>query len=147
MFKIRKTDMDPRESRFIIETLNVLKERSTPEGLDWNSFSKDLKSVLDSRFHAEWNVLIGKSVGYAMKARKKSSLVATGPSGEIIICWRSPGFEMEDNDVVKLKASIMVEGKDVLLEGRSGELKRINLISSPSADSPGYTSDTPQGMH
>jgi hypothetical protein len=145
MFKIRKTDMDPRESRFLIDTLNVLKERSAGAQLEWEGFTKDIKTVLDSRFGAEWNVLIGKSVGYSMKAKKKSSLVAAGTDGEIVICWKSPGFEVEDSEVVKIKAALRIQDKDTLLEGRSGELKLITIIFAPSADSIGYTPETTRG--
>ena len=137
--------MEPRESRFVLETLNVLRERYSGDEFNWEKFSNDIKAVLDSRFGTGWNVLIGKSVGYAMKARKKSSFVAIGSGGEIVICWKSPGFEVEDSDIVKMKAAIIVEERDSLL-GDAPSNKRLNVVYQPSPDSTGYTPETPQGM-
>ncbi len=80
-----------------------------------------------------------------MKARKKSSLVAASPDGDVIVCWKSPGFEIEDSDTVKTKAQIMVDERDTLLE--ESEEKRssaLTIIKQPSVDSSEYTTDTPQ---
>lgn len=147
MFKLRRSDMEPRESRFIIEALNVIKERSPVAEFNWASYCADVKAVLDSRFGNEWNVMIGKSVGYAMKARKKSSLVAISSDGDIVVCWKSPGFEIEDSDVVKTKAQIIVEEKDTLLTESAGQSPTLNILKQPAVDAMEYTIDTPQGMY
>ena len=147
MFKLRRSDMEPRESRFIVEALNVIKDRSSGSEFTWDRYCSDVKSVLDSRFGTEWNVMIGKSVGYAMKARKKSSIVAANPDGDVIVCWKSPGFEIEDSDTVKTKAQIIVEERDHLLqEGDDKRSPALNIIKQPAVDSSEYTIDTPQGM-
>jgi len=137
--------MEPRESRFIVEALNVIRERSGSE-YNWDRFCSDVKSVLDSRFGNEWNVMIGKSVGYAMKARKKSSLVAANTDGDVVVCWKSPGFEIEDSDVVKTKAQIIVDERDILLEEEENRrTSAVNMIKQPAVDSSEYTTDTPRG--
>lgn len=147
MFKTRRTDMEPRESRFIVEALNVIRDRYIASEFTWETYCHDVKSVLDSRFGTEWNVMIGKSVGYAMKARKKSSLVAANAEGDVVVCWKSPGFEIEDSDVVKTKAQIMVDERDALLQEASEKRSStLNIVRQPPVDSPQYTTDTPQGM-
>ena len=133
--------MDKKHAGFILEAVTVLKEQDTLN--DTTKFIRDVKHILDSRFKGDWNVLIGKTVGYAMKTRKKASIVLSSDSGLILICWRSPGFEVEDLDTVKMKTSIAVKEKDDLLEA-SIKSKSLNVVSSPTPDSEGYTVDTPK---
>lgn len=148
MFKLRRSDMEPRESRFIIETLNVLKDRASETELKWDAYCMDIKTVLDSRFGSEWNVMIGKSMGYAMKCRKKSSLVASSVNGEVFVCWKSPGFEIEDSDMVRTKAQIIVEERDTLLDNEGSQSHQaLSIIEQPAVDSVDYTTDTPQGTY
>ena len=132
--------MDKNPSRFILDVVNTLRDRE--ERTDWESLILDVKAVLDSRFGGDWNVMIGKTVGYAMKSRKKSSIVLQNPGeAELIVCWRSPGFEVEDLDAVKIKATLTVKGADDLIDGTT-ELRRTNLIQCPSPDATGYSGDT-----
>lgn len=148
MFKLRRSDMDPRESRFIVDTLNVIRERSVTADFKWSAYCSDIKTVLDSRFGGEWNVMIGKSVGFAMKSRKKSSLVAASQNGEVVVCWKSPGFEIEDSDMVKAKAQIIVDERDTLLDaGSDSKTTALNFVQQPAVDSSDYTTDTPQGTY
>ena len=140
MFKIRKSDMDKNPSNFIRDAVNTLRERD--EGSNWESLVSAIKSVLDSRFGGDWNVMIGKTVGYAMKSRKKSSIILhNGSSAEIIVCWKSPGFEVEDLDAVKIKATLTVNDSDPLIDG-AVEPRKTNIIQCPSPDTSGYSIDT-----
>lgn len=140
MFKIKKSDMDAKQARFILDTLAHLSGDDVTS--DWESIAGQLKSILDSRFGGEWNILIGRTVGFSMKTRKKSSIILNNSSGDMVICWKSPGFEVEDSDIVKIKTKIVLEEKDVLLE-KSVNSKKLNIIASPSPESVGYTSETP----
>ena len=137
--------MGARESQFIIDTLNLIHERSGND-FKWEQYTKDIKTVLDSRFGRKWNVLIGKSMGYAMKTKKKSSLIASSSTKETVICWKSPGFEVEDVEVVRIKAELVVGEKDSLLESAGDHNKKLNVIQSPLPDSDWYTAQTPKGI-
>ena len=142
MFKIRKTDMESKYATFIVDSANIIAEKESSK--DREVFLNDLKHILDMRFSGDWNLVIGKSMGYAMKTRKKASVILARGSGEILICWRSPGFEVEDLDVVKIKTRLVLEGKDELLSSQADV--KMNIISAPQADSPGYTIETPLAM-
>jgi hypothetical protein len=123
--------MEKRESQFIVEALNIVKER-TKTNLSWCDIAKDTKQILDSRFGGEWNILTGKSMGYAMKTRKKASLVASSTAGETVVCWKSPGFELEDSNIVKIKAELALSETDPLVAAdRDTKLTRINAIQVP----------------
>ena len=141
MFKIRKTDMDKKHASFIVEAVNVIREQET--STDPARFISDVKHILDSRFKGDWNVFIGKTVGYAMKTRKKASIVLSNNANEILVCWRSPGFEVEDLDTVKIKTNLALNEVDKLIDG-SSRSKALNVIASPNPDSEGYTSETPR---
>lgn len=143
MFKLRKSDMELIHSQFAVDSINILHSRFESDADPWSKFSLTLKNVLDSRFGGEWNILIGKAVGYAMKTRKKSSVVTVGGSGEIVICWRSPGFEVEDVNIVKLKAQFMLDGDELAVVKESAvSSSKLNIIESPLPDSIGYTLET-----
>lgn len=139
MFKIRKTDMTPNHSTFIMDSANIIKERQNSK--DKVIFLSDLKHILDSRFGGDWSVLSGRAVGYVMKTRKKASIILSESGQELLVCWRSPGFEVEDLDVVKIKTSLVLSEVDKLLNSQSGS--KLKVIRSPTVDSPVYTSDTP----
>ena len=132
--------MDKRESNFILEAVNVLSSRNDDRG--WEGLITDAKRVLDARFGPEWNILVGKSVGYSMKTKKKSSVILASSTGEVMLCWKSPGFEVEDAHIVKIKAGITIAEKDSLLEESNEKKGRLNIIECPEADSPEYTVDT-----
>lgn len=132
--------MDKNPSNFIRDIVNTLRERD--ESSDWESLVSAIKSVLDSRFGGDWNVMIGKTVGYAMKSRKKSSIILhNGSTAEILMCWKSPGFEVEDLDVVKIKATLKVTESDPLIDGAI-EPRKTNIIQCPGPETPGYSIDT-----
>ena len=139
MFKIRKTDMSPNHSTFILDSANIIKERETSQNKA--VFLSDLKHILDSRFGGDWNLLAGRTVGYAMKTRKKASVVLSDGSKDLLICWRSPGFEVEDLDVVKIKTNLALSEQDIVLAGQP--TSKLKVIASPEPDSAGYTPETP----
>ena len=141
MFKIRKSDMDPQQTTFVLDSANIIKDRESSR--DPELFLSDLKHILDSRFGGDWNLLTGRSVGYAMKTRKKASFVLTSPSNEILIGWRSPGLEVEDVEIVKVKTKLSLSDKDELLQSDATGKSRLKVISVPSPDTPGYSSNTP----
>jgi hypothetical protein len=143
MFRIRKSDLDHSQSTFVLDSVNILAERDSPA--ENSVFLSDLKHILDSRFGGDWNLLIGKSVGFAMKTRRKASIVLGKTSGELLLCWRSPGFEVEDIDMVKIKAKLSLEGKDSLLEDNT-DVKSLNIIRVPDADAGDYTPQTPEAI-
>ena len=143
MFRIRKSDLDRSQSTFLLDSVNILAERNSCS--DDEVFLSDLKHIIDSRFGGDWNLLIGKSVGFAMKTRKKASIVLGKKTGELLLCWRSPGFEVEDIDMVKIKTKISLEGKDTLLED-SVDVKSLNVLRVPEADAKDYTSQTPEAI-
>ena len=88
----------------------------------------------------------GRSVGYAMKTRKKASFVLSGSNQEVLMGWRSPGFEVEDVDIVKVKAKLVLSEKDFLLDESATDISRLKIISSPSPDSDSYSADTPKAL-
>jgi len=140
MFKVRKSDMDKNASNFIMDILNALIERE--KRTDSEYLVIDLKSVLDSRFGGDWNVMVGKTVGYAMKSRKKSSIILyNSVKSEVFVCWKSPGFEVEDLDTVKIKATLTVKESDSLLDGIT-EPRKTNTVKSPDPDSHEYSFET-----
>ena len=136
--------MEAPKAKFVVDAVNVIQERVSAESDAWDKFTVSLKSVLDSRFGGEWNILIGKAVGYAMKTKKKAHVVAVSSSGEIVICWKSPGFEVEDVNIVKLKAEQLLNPKSDSAEKQT--TSKLNVISSPTPDSPTYTSNTPKAI-
>lgn len=139
VFKVRKTDMESKYATFIVDSANIIAERESAK--DPEVFLGDLKNILDMRFGGDWNLLIGNSMGYAMKTRKKASVILSRTTGEMLVCWRSPGFEVEDLDVVKIKTRLTLEGKDEVVSS-DADVKKLNLISVPQPDSFGYTVDT-----
>ena len=144
MFKVRKTDMEKSHAGFIVEAVNVIREQDT--NMETPKFLADVKHILDSRFKGDWNLFLGKTVGYALKTRKKASIVLSNGTSEILVCWRSPGFEVEDLDTVKIKTTLALKEKDELTEtGTRG--KPLNVLSSPSPDSEMYTLETPKVLN
>lgn len=125
--------MEKRPAQFIMEAINIVSERSesSPKLSD---FAKDIKQILDSRFGGEWNILVGKSMGYAMKTKKKASLVAGSSSGQSVVCWKSPGFEVEDSSVVRIRANIELAPTDPLFPGETST-SRLSIIESPATNS------------
>lgn len=120
--------MEKRPAQFIMETINIVRERH--EGFpSLSDFAKDIKQILDSRFGGEWNVLVGKSMGYAMKTKKKASIVAASSSGHTVVCWKSPGFEVEDASVVRIRTTLALSASDPLYpNGGDGQSTRLNVI-------------------
>lgn len=132
-----------KDANFIVETFSILAARDGENS--WPVLAKDAKRILDARFGTEWNILIGKAVGYAMKTKKKSSIIISNPNGEMIVCWKSPGFEVEDADAVRVKAKIQVDGKDTLLEDKL-DASKLNIVQYPAADSEAYTVETNKAL-
>ncbi len=122
--------MEKRAAQFIVETINIVRDRF--DGIPpYEGFAKDVKQILDSRFGTEWNVLVGKSMGYAMKTKKKASLVAATNEGYTVVCWKSPGFEVEDSNIVRIRATIALATTDPLfIVDTSTQQSRLNVIAT-----------------
>ena len=142
MFSLRKCDMDPVHAKFVLETINLLQERNSAKSDSWSDLCINIKGILDLRFGCEWNILIGKAVGYAMKAKKKCAVVAANSAGEVIVCWKSPGFEVEDSSIFKIKATLVMEGDTLLKPGPPSA--KLTVVRAPPPDSSEYTKDTPK---
>jgi hypothetical protein len=138
MFRIRKTDMSANHSTFILDSANLIRDR--PSSSDEKIFLRDLKHILDSRFGGDWNLLIGRTVGYAMKTKKKSSIILSDASHRLLVCWKSPGFEVEDLNVVKVKTSIAMNERDPLFNDPVSST--IKVLTIPEPDQFGYSQET-----
>ncbi|KAF4720026.1 hypothetical protein FOZ62_016243, partial [Perkinsus olseni] len=87
--------------------------------------------------------------GYALKSRKKESAIVLRSNTKdasqlLVVCWRSPAFEILDREVVRLQASEQVRAEEGTVEEvKGGESKRkVKVLQQPQVDDPTYSSDT-----
>ena len=103
-FRVSTTDLSKPEAGFVVEAARLIWDKIPTDANAREVLAERLKQVLDMKFKPSWHVLCGSSMGFALKSRRKSSIVINGPRHIQIVCWRSPGHEIVSSEVVKLLA-------------------------------------------
>ncbi|KAF4694156.1 hypothetical protein FOZ60_008960 [Perkinsus olseni] len=155
IFRVRVSDLGSGEkTEFVRSAADIvyaqtLADRSKQFSRASEEFTGAMKQILDRRFGEDWNVCVGFKAGYALKSRKKESAIVLRSNTKdasqlLVVCWRSPAFEILDREVVRLQASEQVRAEEGTVEEvKGGESKRkVKVLQQPQVDDPTYSSDT-----
>jgi hypothetical protein len=116
---VRETLMSASESAFVRSVVDQLaiKFRITGSGDSTPTkaleFMQRLQAILCAKFPggSGWHVALGSSFAYALKTHKKSAVVISIGAWKVVV-WRSPAFELEDVDTVRIRAELKLSGPD-----------------------------------
>ena len=103
-FIVKTSDLSKSDAEFIVATVTQIWHIVSKETEAAEKLCTKLQLILDKRFNPSWQVLCGTDMGFAVKSRKKSAIVLSGPRHLQIVCWRSPGHELFSRDALKLIA-------------------------------------------
>ncbi|EER18737.1 hypothetical protein Pmar_PMAR006355 [Perkinsus marinus ATCC 50983] len=154
-FRVRVSDLGSREkTEFVRSAADIvyaqtLADRSKQFSKASEEFTGAMKQILDRRFGEDWNVCVGFKAGYALKSRKKESAIVLRSNTKdasqlLVVCWRSPAFEILDREVVRLQASKQIEAEEgIVAEVKGGDSNRkVKILQQPKVDDPTYIPDT-----
>ena len=137
-FRVTNTDLTKEEAAFIVAAATLIWEKLPTDGDVRQLLADRLKVVLDMKFSPSWHILCGADMGFALKSRRKSSVVLSGPRHIQIVCWRSPGHEIISADAVRIMAERKLREANVVIPPLS---KAIKVIQQPRLGDVDFSGD------
>lgn len=142
-FRVTNTDLTKEEAAFVVAAASLIWEKLPTDSDVRQLMAERLKVVLDMKFSPSWHILCGSDMGFALKSRRKSSVVISGPRHIQIVCWRSPGHEIISADAVRVMAERKLRQPDTPTAPLS---KSIKVIQQPRLGDVDFSADLPEAI-